>query len=122
MVYIFNRQIMMCMICSQHSSGPGSARQGRCIPDLYDPARAAGWEPCTTARYNQAQVSCLGSVLYADPARHLLTAGEDLDGLDRAKIVIFPFISWLRTISKQFRPLEGGFALSSFDVNISQVF
>ena len=40
---------------------------------LYDVAHVAGWEAYNL--HNLGQVSCVGSVLYTDPAQHVITAG-----------------------------------------------
>ena len=59
---------LICMICSHYSSWPRSARQGRCIPDLYDLydlydlAHVAGLEPYNL--HDLAQVSWVGYVLH----------------------------------------------------------
>ena len=59
--------------------------QGKCIPDLYDHAHVAGWEPYSP--HDVEHASWVGSVPYTvDPAQHILTADSDVDDLSRLSI------------------------------------
>ena len=64
------------------ASSSRSARQQ--IPDLYDLydlAHVDGWEP-NSLHLNRTCLLGWICTIYTDPARHLRTAGEDLDDLD----------------------------------------